>query len=122
MAVRDAHRSPEDLLRELTEELLDAAPAAWSGLRYQATVVGDVRRDDLSVDTGRGTRQLPGVPAPVRATVERLKQTMWVPDRGTWLSVQVHVRRAPAAGRPGCASTPPTTTSPAARRSRGTRG
>ena len=99
MAVRDAHRSPEDLLRELTEELLDAAPAAWSGLLYRATVVGDVRRDGLSVDTGRGTRQLPGVPAAVRSTVDRLKRAMWVPDRGTWLSVQVHVREG-AGSRP----------------------
>jgi hypothetical protein len=99
VAVRDAHRSPEDLLRELTEELLDAAPGAWTGLLYQATVVGDLRRDGLSVDTGRGTRRLPGVPAPVRATVERLKRAMWVPDRGTWLSVQVDVREGEG-GRP----------------------
>ncbi|MGY1607236.1 MULTISPECIES: hypothetical protein [unclassified Geodermatophilus] len=89
-----AARDTTAVLRELGAALLAAAPADAARLRYRATVVGDVRRDQLTAEPGDG----PPVPVPVtdavRARVEELKRVMWTPERGTWLQTEMVLDRS----------------------------
>ncbi len=87
-------RDTTAVLRDLGAALLAAVPAGAARARYRATVVGDVRRDELVADPGDGRPVPVAVPDAVRTAVEELKRVMWTPERGTWLQTEMVLERA----------------------------
>ncbi|SNS55234.1 hypothetical protein SAMN04488107_2982 [Geodermatophilus saharensis] len=89
-----AARDTPAVLRDLGAALLGAVPAGAARAKYRATVVGDVRRDELVADAGDGRPVPVAVPDAVRAAVEELKRVMWTPERGTWLQTEMVLDRS----------------------------
>lgn len=94
-------RGTDDLLRDITAELLQAAPPPWDRLVYQAFLVGDFAQDAFGTEAGGQSTPVGTVPDRVRQLVVELKRQMWTPDEGTWLSLQLVVSGDPLQLHPG---------------------
>jgi hypothetical protein len=93
--------STDDLLRDITAELLQAAPPPWDRLVYQAFLVGDVAQDGFDTETGGQRTPVGSVPDRARQLVVELKRQMWTPEKGTWLSMQLVIGGQPLQAQPG---------------------
>ncbi|MGW6423508.1 DUF6881 domain-containing protein [Nocardia sp. NPDC055053] len=81
----------QELLNDIAHDLMYCASNEWARLDATIVLIGDRAFLHLGFHSGMGEGSSPSIPVSLPVSARRLKEVMYVPGRGTWITLRISI-------------------------------